>query len=450
MTSTKEVGHTTLLSSSSKGDVAESKVKTSLQSYANTLRQSVESAPFPKDFQSLAEKAKALASFKVSTIKTTLAAQTVIPYYADYTVNRYSLLGDPKAKSIDQEDPYNLTVAFEARNETKGVIDYFEDKSLKPASRPILLDVAAIIGKILSREYLPSVEQNTSESASIFKYMYRHTCNLIYREQYGFMPLVPQSTVQNFLKNKGQISRNGFKTYRQLLADEINSLRTDSDSRMGYAYILALEKTFKDCYSNEDHRAFFSQFLQKHKDYTPTFHMLRIVGTVPDCNLTRYKSLYFQKEWEIILSQRITNAEAIVNELSVKKLTQDNLSEVFLRLSQVRTSLKDSKVFEEVKRLKGLRLGVASDHKRSRARDSLGASVGKQWHQKPRLQEVYNPFSLAILSGLLKDSNPIYMSGLSWKDDSALFVYDVPKIVHEEEVPIVLAIGTEFASWLST
>jgi hypothetical protein len=195
-------------------------------------------------------------------------------------------------------------------------------------------------------------------------------------------------------------------------------------------------------------------FLGMHKDLSPTFTELKIRGLIPDVKIGRYKSLFFKGEWDIIRARsKILDYESKLNSILEKDLVPSTAMGIIESLKSLSTELSTDKLFAQVrwfKKRRLLRSGQKKAEKKKSQLPTVGRYIAERWTSQSPVKEEYNPFSLAVSSGLLRDAPSVYLSFLGYDERIEKYLYTPDKeLVAHTELGLVTSLGSELAEFLN-
>jgi hypothetical protein len=422
---------------------------TTTESFATAAKQQWREK-LPADVQSLREKYSDL--FKKNLRIEETQTQTVIPYYADVSTNKYSVLRT-KDTDLDVEDPYNMAVADFIQQADQGEIFRFEDPKVKKESKPLLADLAVYIHKLSKATFDYAVENGTSSRAQLFKKVNFYVADLYWAKVTGLTdPLVPTAILELFNKErkKRQIRSSELTTHRNLLFSHLKEMNSGENAdRMANAYCHMIRSAVhRGMALNEE---FYERmFIAKHKRFTPSLQMMHVKGYVPDVKVSKYKNLFISSEWDSIVDSDYYKAEKTIGELFRKQITYRNFNTVVKEVLELKQLLSNDKGATEIRNVRRERLLIASRLKaghRGKTAFKLNSAVAAQLSD-PQVEAAFNPFRIPFAEEDIETSPGECLSSLEQSEDG-LFRYRTDTGMDRLEGGAVKRIALNFIAWLN-
>jgi len=410
------------------------------------------SEKLPKDVMSLGERFqdrfKAKMEIKERTVK------NVIPYYTDLKTNQFSVLSKKDDPDSASDDPYNIGLAaFITATET-GTVHRFSDDGIVEESHPILDKIATYIHKVHHNALEWEVEIGDTADAQIFRLANMRLANLYWFKETGKDNLiVPPSVMETYSKSQSTPKKGSYKTYKQLLKEELLKLNKGPNSdRMANAFVYLIESAFLYKHHTGSQKWALENIIKKHKKFTPSLAMLGVNGLLPDVKIRKYKDLFLPSEWEIISSETVIyKAEAELHEMMRKAITHNNLLAFLKKVEAIAADVKREDVSDLVRQLRRDRLRFAGELKESSKKKStfrLGLEISNNLENR-KIREAFNPFRIGFSAGRLKVTPSELMSYVVLDDGKSYYTfhYEVAGIDVESD-RLITAVGLQFVEWL--
>jgi hypothetical protein len=393
------------------------------ESYATAAKQQYREK-LPQDVKSLKEKYADL--FKKNLRIEESQPKTVIPYYADVSTNKYSVLRT-KESELDDSDPFNMAVADFIGQADQGEIFRFEDPNVKKEAKPLLEDLATYIHKLHKGNFDYAVENGTSSRAQLFKKVNNFIADLYWTKVTGLTdPLVPTQILELFNRErkKRQIKSSEIYSHRSILVSHLKEFNSGENAdRMANAYCHMIKVSVQRGMAQYEHY-YESQFIAKHKRFTPSLQMMHVKGYVPDVKVSKYKNLFISSEWDSISSSDYFKAEKALGELFRKQITYKNFNETVRQVIELKQKLAHDAGATEIRNVRRERLLIASRLKAShkgKTTFKLNHAVAQQMND-PRVEAGFNPFRIPFSESEIETTPGEGLSTLEQNDDG-LFRY---------------------------
>jgi hypothetical protein len=239
-------------------------------------------------------------------------------------------------------------------------LSFFKDENLKPESKVVLDDLAILVAQVKDKNLPENLESGEGPQQDLYRWISCYIANQVWFRLVGFYPLVPISVIKT--KKSGERKESigkDFVTYRTLIAEAINKLRIDKDTRLGYAFLTQFDACFDSAYKSQDDKRYWNSYLKRSKKFLPTWSTLTEIGRVPDVKISRFKTLFSLSEWEVIHDQKNNGYVALeekVNSLKREKITVDNCESILKTLTEITTELQNNVLFRHIQKIKAKKL----------------------------------------------------------------------------------------------
>jgi hypothetical protein len=404
----------------------------------------------PQDVKSLKQKYADL--FKKNLQIEEQQVQTVIPYYADVSTNKYSVLRTAE-KPLDDEDPYNMAIADFISQADQGDIFRFEDPKVKKEAKPLLEDLAIYIHKLSHCNFDYAVENGTSTRSQLFKKVNNYVADLYWSKVTGLTdPLVPTKILELFNKErkKRQIKSEELYNHRSLLYATLKEFNSGEHAdRMANAYCHMIRTSVHRGMAR-DEEYYEKQFIAKHKRFTPSLQMMHVKGYVPDVKVSKYKNLFISSEWDSISDSVYAEAEKQLSDLFRKQVTYNNFNSTVRKVLEMKEALAKHAGASEIRNVRRERLLVASRLKAShkgKTPFNLNLAVAQQLSD-PRVEAAFNPFRIPFAEGDIETSPGECLTCLEQGDDG-LFRYRAESGMDKKDDGAVKRIALNFIAFLN-
>jgi hypothetical protein len=421
------------------------------ESYATAAKQQYREK-LPKDVISLREKYADL--FKKNLQIEESKPQTVIPYYADVSTNKYSVLRT-KDSELDDSDPYNMAVADFIGQADEGNVFRFEDPNIKKESKPLLEDLAVYIHKLTKATHDYAVENGLSSRSQMSKKVNNYVADLFWAKVTNLTdPLVPTQILELFNKErkKRQIKREELYSHRTLLYRHLREFNSGENAdRMANAYCHMIKVSVQRGMALNE-KFYAEQFIAKHKRFTPNLQMMHVKGYLPDVKVTKYKNLFISSEWDSISSSGYYKAEKRINELLSEAITYKNFNAKVRLVLEIKQSLANDSGATEIRNVRRERLLIASRLKaahKGKAVFKLSSAVNQNL-QNPQVEKAFNPFRIPFSEGELETTPGECLTALQQNEETGLFSYRSEAGMDNNDDGKVKRIALNFMAFLNS
>jgi len=376
-----------------------------------------------------------------------------IPYYVDLKANKFSLLVDSKDAFVE-DSAYNMGLSAFVEAAESAEEFHFKDVGIIPEAKPILRDLAIYIHKIYHGSFDWRVELPKTESAALFKDVNMHVADLYYFYKHKITGmLVPKPVLDAIDKGDQNAMRKieNMNTRTILKAHLMQFNKGENKDRMANAFCHLLSGAVHNYLKVEGGiNKMLTDFISKHKKFTPTLKMLRAKGKVPDVKIKKYENLFLSNEWEIIKDSALRKAETTLARTLETAITPFNFEVILHELEDIRSSI-DDKVSKEIKAVRKERLRVASMLKASSKKGvfNLNSSVANNFGDK-KTRDAFNAFRIAFAAERVRIAPSELLGFLTENEELNKFQFDVKdQIDTEGEGRLINALGHELAEYLN-
>jgi hypothetical protein len=349
---------------------------------AQTLASKITVGEFKLSFGSVNEqvldlRAQILKKAMELSPTTKVATSSLSPYYADLSTSRFAITSE------DMDTPYDGLVALNVESEASK-FTVMKDITISNKDQDIIELLTLHIKRLEQQPFdLMAVDSSLSPAFESLDYM---IANLYYQKKYGQPLLGP------ILREKKKPPKYlGPHAYHRHLVNYLARTFSSTDPKALAATVVRL---LMASFKMAPDRPAWTKWIQSRKSRVPTYEQLVHAGVAPDMKLKRYRSLFYQTEWDKFSSEGLIDLEADISEKQRTAVTQQGLDSL-IDWAKITKNRLDKSVLAKANLVKQKRLTVATRSRNARTLES----IVKEGILTPSQATYFSPFYI-VTDGL--------------------------------------------------
>jgi hypothetical protein len=304
--------------------------------------------------------------------KTKATVSTLSPYYADLTRSRFAV------QSTDFRSPYDMLVAAVAPDQGSSFCE-MEGIELQRQDQ-LLIEELLLHTQKLDKQPFDLAAVDSAHSAA-YQNLDSIIANLFYKKKYG-TPLL------GFIlrERKKPPKYYGPNYYHKCLVGYLQKTFTSADSyALANTVARLLEAAIDKKIDVESPR--WTGWISARNSRIPTYEQLVHIGISPELKLKKYRTLFFQSEWDHLNSEKLLALETEISEQQRTAVGPKNLDELIRWSKKMKEELSKSSATRALL-IKQKRLTLASRLRGAKTLDS----VVKEGIQNSSEASYFTPF----------------------------------------------------------
>jgi hypothetical protein len=358
-------------------------------------------------------------------LKTAVSALT--PYYADLLSNRFAVLNPNEFDSS-----YDTLVALVSGDKESSFCQ--SEVAVEEKDQIIINDLNVNVGLMLKEPY--DIYATDSSLSAVYQDLDYLIANVFYEKKYG-TPLL--GYIQRDKKRPPLY--HGPHFYKKRAISNLASMMSSTDKRAlaNSTLRLILELITRNV---DPTTSRWEKWISQRKSRIPTYEQLVFAGISPDLKLKKYKSLFYQSEWDKLALTGIENLESEISEVQRKAVTYEDLDQLLRWSKETKEKLKDS-LCRKALLVKKKRLTIASQ---LRGGKKMLDDIVKNGIQNEGEKTYFAPFFIVCEN--LNFSDAEMFSRIKSLEDNRHFFFK--EFEEAQNIPrLISASGIEFAKAIS-
>lgn len=359
-------------------------------------------------------------------LKTTIS--TLSPYYADIKLNRFAVLNPDDFTKF----PYDTLVAA-VTNEGEGSFCKSEIP-VEDKDQLIVKELMLNVGKMRESPY--DIYAVDSSLSAIYQALDYVIANSYYEKKY-------KNPLLGFIlrEKKKPPKYLGPHYYKKIAIDTLSRVLSSTDKKALATTTIRLLIELINKYIDPNTPR-WQKWIASRKTRTPTYEQLVYAGISPDLKLKKYKSIFYQSEWDKLSQSGIDKLENEISEEQRKSVTPEALDHLIEWSGTTKERLQTS-LCKKALLVRKKRLTVAS---RLRSGKRMLDDIVKVGIQNEGEKTYFAPF-LIVSDGFNFSDAELFSKIKSVKNEKHFFFDEFEESV---QAPLLItAAGLEFAKAIS-
>jgi hypothetical protein len=346
------------------------------------------------------------------------------PYYADLVTQRFAITSEA------MNTPYDGLIALNVKSPEESAFTVMDKITIDDQDQQVIDMLTLLIKKLeLQQIDLFAVDSPLSPVLEKFDSI---IANLYYKQRYG----VPLLGI--ILREKKKPPKYlGPHAYHKYIVDYLARLFKSVESRiLANTVVRLLLNSFT--MDSDDEK--WQKWVSSRSSRTPTYEQLVFAGISPDLKLKKYRTLFFQTEWDRFSSDGLIDLETDISEKQRTAVTPRGL-DTLIEWSKNTRNVLHKTVIEKANLVKQKRLNIASTRRNAKSLEGIvkeGSLITSQ--------EVYfTPFYIVTTGLNISDGE--LLSRVKAVDNLEHFAFDERDA---DQIPrAALAAGIEYCKAIS-
>jgi len=274
----------------------------------------------------------------------------VSPYYADLTQRRFAITSE------ELDTPYDRLVASVIKDDDTACFTVMPNNTVDERDQLVIKELSEYVGRL---KYEPlDLQAIDSSLAPIFANFDFIVANCYYQSLYGIRPIGHFHRE----KKKSPVYR-GPNAYYTSAVVHLERILHSPDKRILASSIVRLLIAMIEMRVDFGKRIWTS-WISSRKSRIPTYEQLVFAGIAPDLKLKRFRTLFYQSEWDTLSREGIIDLETQISTKRRESVTVESIGPLLKWAEETKRILNESSLIE-VAEVKQKRLNVAKGLKSS-------------------------------------------------------------------------------------